>query len=352
MISVIAFVRRSDVTGISAINYYRAIAPLTRLGADPGFSVTILGQTEIRQIMEAGRDSDLLGRDLYLTSRLFAGSEGRTEFIEAIHKHGGKVIFDTDDDLTDEYRELGRGEDFKGILGDTDYVTVSTPYLAKRMAPYTKMPPMTLCNHVDAEWFGEASMNAPRLTKGLAIGLIGTASHYDDWHFPLRALHRVADEHPEDVIIVAAGYVPDYLKGLDNLIELSPVPYIHYPRLMRQLDIVCCSLDAEDGFNQSKSSIKALEAMAAARVLSNGKTGGAVPVCTNMPVYRRTVNNRHNGLLVNNDQWYEALSLLVGDKKLREKLAVQGHQWVGKHRDIATGYTDWARAYRQMKEGL
>jgi len=345
------FVRHAHVTGISAINYYRAIAPLSFLGLnDDSFTVEILGQAEIRQAMQSGADAALLGRDLYVTSRLFAGSLGRTEFIEAIHRHGGQVIFDTDDDLTDNHRELGRGGDFKGILQDVDYVTVSTPHLAKELAPLAAHEPWVLPNHVDAGWFGEQCMNTERTVDGLAIGLIGTASHYNDWGYPLEALRRIATEN-RNVTIVAAGYCPDYLKGLHNLVELGPVPYIGYPGLMRQFDIVCCSLDPLDGFNQSKSSIKALEAMAAARSLSKGQTGGAVAVCTNMPVYRRTVNNRHNGLLVNNDQWYEGLSLLVRDKRLREKIAVQGFKWVAAHRNIQTGYRRWGRAYRQMVEG-
>lgn len=350
MISVIAFVRNSEVTGISAINYYRAIAPLSYLNQEPDFDIKILGQKEIRWLMEQGLDHQLLGADLYLTSRLFAGKEGRPEFIGAIHESGGKVIFDTDDDLTDEYRELGRGEDFKGILRDTDYVTVSTPYLAERMRPYTRRPPVALYNHTDVGWFSEVSMAATRLVDGLTVGMIGTASHYDDWHFPLEALHRIAKEHP-DVTIVAAGYTPDYLKSLDNLIELSPVPYVQYPKMMRQFDIVCCSLDPGDGFNLSKSGIKALEAMSAARMFSDDKIGGAVPVCTNMPVYRRVVNNRNNGLLVDNDQWYDALSLLVEDRKFMEKLAVTGHKWAAQHRNIATGYRAWGKAYKRFKEG-
>ncbi|NIV37473.1 MAG: hypothetical protein GWN58_51060 [Anaerolineae bacterium] len=192
-------------------------------------------------------------------------------------------------------------------------------------------------------------MRAKRKAEGLTVGFVGTASHYDDWKYPVEALRRIARGHPE-VTIVAAGYCPDYLKELPNLLELPPVAYYQYPAIMRQFDIVCCSLDAEDGFNKSKSAIKALEAMAAARALPGGETGGAVPVCTDMKVYRRVVNNRHNGLLTGNDQWYDTLMSLIEDRALRRKLSVQGHQWVQKHRDVATGCRLWGRAYRTMLE--
>lgn len=347
---VMAFVRHSHVTGISAINYYRAISPLQHLSKRNDFDVEILGQEEIRGITENGESETLLGRDLYLTSRLFAGRAGRHEFIDVLHQHGGKVVFDTDDDLTDEYRKLGRGEDFKGVLRDVDYVTVSTPYLRDCLAPYTKHVPVVLPNHVDAKWFSGASLGSERKYPGLTIGFIGTASHYDDWKFPMEALHRLATEY-EGICILAAGYAPDYLRALPNFHELDPVPYVMYPSLMRQFDIVCCSLDAEDGFNKSKSSIKALESMAAARVLPNGKIGGAVPVCTNMKVYRRTVQNKHNGLLTDNDHWYETLSHLIDDRLLRQRLAMQGLTWVTKNRDIRQGHRKWGLAYQKMMEG-
>lgn len=345
-ISVIAFIRSVEQMGISAINYYRAWSPLTTLGKqDRRFKTRVLDQTILKKVVTAGMGNTLLGHSLYVVSRLFAGRTGRKEFIQAIRDHGGSVIFDTDDDLTDEYRDLGRGEDFVGILQDTDAVTVSTPHLAKRLALHAGRKPWVLPNHVDVDWFAQSSMAASRKTDNVTVGFIGTASHYHDWQYPVKALRQLAKKY-SNVILVAAGYTPDYLVDLPNLVELKPVPYILYPSLMRQFDIVCCALDASDEFNKSKSAIKALEAMAAARPLNGrGAIGGAVPVCTKMPVYRRAVQHRHNGLLVDNDEWYDALEMLVRKTKLRHGLAMTGHKWVRKNRDIATGYKLWADAY-------
>lgn len=349
-LSVMAFVRDANVTGISAINHYRAQGPLSALGAhDTNAAVEVLGKNDVVAAMQTGKDDQLLGRQVYVVSRLFAGKVGRGSFLEAIHKHGGIVVFDTDDDLTDNHRELGRGEDFKGILKTVDFVTVSTPHLKKQLASYTPHPPVVLPNHVKVNWFAQTCMQAERKVSGLTIGFIGTASHFGDWRYPMEALRRIAMEHPE-ITIVAAGYCPDYLKELPNLMELGPVPYYKYPELMAQFDIVCCSLDAEDEFNKSKSAIKALEAMSAARVLSNNIIGGAVPVCTDMPVYRRVVNHRHNGLLTANNRWYRALTTLIEDPALWCKLSVRGYKWVRAHRNVDHGCHLWGRAYRKMLE--
>ena len=348
-ISIVAFVRSVDVVGLSAINALRAIQPLTYLNNDRGFNIGIVDQEKLKGIVRAGTTKSLLGHDLYVVSRLFAGNRGRDEFLEAVHGHGGLVIFDTDDDLSDDHRDLGRGEDFKGIIGDVDAVTVTTAHLAKHLEKYTGYRPWVLPNHIDVRWFAGTSMEAPRTVEGLTIGFIGTASHYDDWKYPVEALRRIALEHDE-VTIVAAGYTPDYLADLPRIIELEPVPYVAYPAMIRQFDIVCASLDSDDEFNKSKSSVKALEAMSAARVLDSGKVGGAIAVCSDMPVYRRTVNNKHNGLLVENSgkAWYSVLKILVEDKHLRNKLAVQGYRWVKKHRDVAVGYRLWGRAYEAI----
>ena len=349
-LSVMAFVRDAEVTGISAINHYRAQGPLHSLGArDPNATVEVLGKRDVMAAMATGSDKALLGRQVYVVSRLFAGKLGRKEFLGAIRKHGGIVVFDTDDDLTDDHRKLGRGDDFKAILSAVDFVTVSTPYLKQQLAPYVEHTPVVLANHIKVDWFAQTCMQAERRVPGLTIGFIGTASHFDDWRYPMEALRRIAIKYPETTI-VAAGYCPDYLKKLPNLAELGPVPYHKYPELIAQFDIVCCSLDAKDRFNQSKSAIKALEAMAAARTLPSGETGGAVPICTDMPVYRRAVNNRHNGLLTANNRWYRAITSLIDDPALRHKLSVQGYKWVKKHRDIAQGCHLWGQAYRRMLE--
>jgi len=340
-----------EVIGISAINLYRAASPLAHLGQrDPRFDTTVMDQGDLKRLIEAGRGDMLLGYQVYVVSRLFAGRRGRREFIDTIREYGGKVVFDTDDDLTDDHRDLGRGGDFKGILHDVDAVTVSTWSLRDQLAPYTDgHRPWVLPNHIDVPWFSKVSLSAKRtVPEGrLAVGFIGTASHYDDWEYPVEALGRLARER-DDIVIVAAGYTPDYLKELPNLVQLKAVPYGHYPALMRQFDIVCCALDPNDEFNKCKSAIKALEAMSAARRMQNGKIGGAVAVCTNMPVYRRVVSNRHNGLLVANDEWYDALSGLIDDEQLRTKIAVRGHRWVEKNRNIASGYKLWGRAYHEI----
>ncbi|KKK84942.1 hypothetical protein LCGC14_2778260, partial [marine sediment metagenome] len=161
------------------------------------------------------------------------------------------------------------------------------------------------------------------------------------------ALVRLAKER-KDITITVAGYCPDYLEDLPNVHKIPSVSYEHYPAVVRQFDIICCSLDTEDVFNHSKSGVKALEAMSAARRLPNGKIGGAVPVCTNLKVYSRVISNGHNGLLIDNSEWYETLSELIDNKRLRTKLSVNGFKWVKKNRDMQNGYRSWRKLIKDV----
>jgi len=293
--------------------------------------------------------------DVYYLARVHAaGDEGPysvAAFIKSVKGKEAKIVFDTDDDLTDEFRDLGTAEGFLAIARGADAVTVSTPYLAKHMKRHIGHKPHILPNCLDTGWFAKASLKAKRLHKGLTIGFIGTSSHYGDWEIAALGLRQIVKEFP-DVTVITAGYCPDYLKELvPGIIDMAPVPYDYYPVLMAQFDVVCCALDPDDGFCKSKSSIKALEAMAAARTLTNGTVGGAIAVATSMPVYRGVVANKHNGLLVKEntaDSWYQTLAKIISDNVLRQKISVQGLKWVKKNRDINTHYKEWDRVLREV----
>jgi glycosyltransferase involved in cell wall biosynthesis len=235
------------------------------------------------------------------------------------------------------------GDEFVETIRAMDLLTVSTPHLSKRMEEYVGYRPPVLPNHIDVGWFKEMSYSADRQFEGLTVGFLGTSSHYGDWEYPIEALKRLKEEH--EITVTVGGYFPDYLEGIAE--KISGVPYRYYPMLMRQFDIVLCALDPEDMFNKSKSAVKALEAMASARDI-NGKVGGAIPVCTDMPVYRRCVRHGVNGMLVSDDDWYTPIKDLITDERKRKRLAIQGHRWVTKNRDVKKGHVRWSRVYRDL----
>lgn len=347
---ILGFVRQ-DQAGLGPVHYYRVSLPLTALGKYSKFLETEVVSTfqyqeRLKLLGEELAAKTMLQNDVWCISRLYSVRH-LDDFLKAVYGSGAITIFDTDDDLTDEFRRVGRGEDFIEVIKRFDHMTVSTPFLANRMQEHIGYRPTILPNHVDVDWFSAISGKMKRLIPGLTIGLVGTKSHEGDWIYPIEAMRRIAEEYPE-VSLVVAGFMPSYIEQLPNAHKFDFVPYKNYPGIIRQFDIVCCSLDKDDMFNKSKSSIKALEAMAAARKWSSGVVGGAVPVCTDMAVYRRTVHHGHNGLLTSNDDWYYTLLQLVKDKELLYKLSRQGYEWVKRNRDIKQGWKLWERAYRSF----
>lgn len=339
--------RLDDNGQVTAIHYYRALLPLKIVSERLDYELVAMTPDEVRRAACLGpteRDLLLNSFDCYWLSRL-QRKEGLDEFIKTIREYNSKIIFDTDDDLTDRFRDLGSGDDFLATARQADMVTVSTPYLAKVMGKHLDCKPVVLPNYLDTKWFSATSLTAERLSDKITVGFVGTASHYQDWIHATPAIMELATH--ADVEIIVAGYTPDYLQGMPNMREIGGVSYPWYPGVMRQFDIVCCALDHQDKFNKSKSAVKALEAMCAARELPNGKIGGAVPVCTDVKLYRRVVN-RGNGVLISNSDWYPALKELVNNSILRQKLAVQGHRWVRKHRDIRQGYRGWSQVLQRI----
>jgi len=344
---ILALVKTVDVTGISAINHLRAVGPLTYLSREPGFAVGIAGFREIQSAIDDGRLEELLDVDIVVMSRLFGESQDET--LGIIRQFGAITVFDTDDDLTGRYRDTGHADEFIDMCALSDYVTVSTDNLASELGQYTSRPPIVLKNHLDMGWFADESMRAERQVPGISIGFVGTATHDQDWCHAADAAMQISDEYPGVTLSVACDTVPDYLYE-HGVAHIEPVPYAMYPQLLRQFDIVLCAIDPDDPFNWSKSSVKALECMGAARELSDGRVGGAIPVCTNALPYKGVVNG-HNGILCHNDRWYDALKGLVENTDRARDLAVTGHNWIKANRNIETRYVDWGKAYQEMLGG-
>lgn len=327
---------------IEPINYYRTFAPLRALSQN-GVDVVFIDKFMAAQNLSgipAGPDTT--GYDIYTTCRLY--SESNADFLQLIHDEGGIFVFDSDDDLTETYRLVsGRGEQFKRILSEADYVTTSTPELAEHFSEWSQRPPVVLPNHLDVESFGVCADKARRAYKALTIGFSGTKTHWRDWYIASVAWSRIAEDYRDETVPLTHGSPPDYLRFIEP-IHLSTVPYEKYPEALRQFDILLCAVDLNDEFNTGKSGVKALEAMVA----------GAVPVCSRLSAYQRLYKQGAPIVLVEEetrDCWYETIRALVVDKERLLSLRRQGRQWVRDNRDIAHGYELWLSAYEIMIGG-
>jgi glycosyltransferase involved in cell wall biosynthesis len=296
--------------------------------------------------------------DLLVFPRAFNPSGDKGEFllrlISLFKGAGKKVIYEVDDDYTNEFRHVCDG-DMVGVASLCHAITVTTPFLAERMTRLTNgVPSYVLPNMIDPKiWHRTPEQFAvPRdHPDQVIIGLTGSATHEHDWEVladPLTRLTYASD----DIKLVVGGYIPAYLEGLPNATYIPPVQYTIYAEIVRSCDVILAPVKPDDGFNDSKSEIKTTEGQSAMRYLGTRKAGAAV-IATDNHVYREGIKHGETGLLVEHtpEGWYEALTQLINDTDLRQNLQVNGFKWANRHRNIKTGWPRWKQAYAEIAKG-
>lgn len=269
----------------------------------------------------------------------------QTSFDE-IHAKGKKIVYEVDDDLTNEHRKVidGTGID---IAKNCDAITVTTPHLKRLMEDRTGKPAYVLPNMIDPQVWKDPRERHSYQETDLVIGLTGSTTHMEDWRVLKDVLPGIL-EYP-NVHLILGGFQPEYLKGLPKTEFVPAIEYVSYAQMIKMCDIILAPVIPGDPFNLSKSPIKVIEGMGAARKV-NGRLAGAACIATDNPVYRLAIQNKHNGLLVEHtpEAWTAALDMLINDHQQRQKLQYRGFQWVWKHHDMSKEWRQWAKAYQQI----
>jgi glycosyltransferase involved in cell wall biosynthesis len=282
--------------------------------------------------------------DLYVLPR---GGIRVSEGIALLKNAGKKLVFEVDDDFTNEHRQvIGNSDEYATIWGFArdlaDAITVSTPYLADLMRQRVgkHKPIYVLPNSV--RW--EMWQNQPKVAR-LTIGLTGSLTHGADWAVLEPVLPRLLGEFPE-VDLQIAGFVPEYLQGLAEQypervsLDTKWRDYRDYPALVARSHIVLCPVEPTDPFNFAKSGIKAIEGLAA----------GAAVVASDINIYRPVIGANKRGLLADfrPESWYEAIKALIIDPSLRQRLTTRGQRWVREHHSMDLNWHLWQKAYQEI----
>jgi glycosyltransferase involved in cell wall biosynthesis len=299
---------------------------------------------------EDALDQFLHSTDLLVLPRFYVLNEHRKAaegFINSIRAFGIHVVYEVDDDYTNEHKKVIEG-DAISVAGLADAVTVTTPYLAETMHKRTGLPTYVLPNMLDPQLWRNGTITRKAGPDMTIIGLTGSFTHYEDWKVLKDVLPAVLEKHPNSRLVVA-GFTPDYLEGLPQTEYFAGFAYPAYSQFIRQCDIILAPVDPADGFNMGKSPIKAVEGMGATRLVENRFAGAAV-VATDNPIYRLAVRNEQNGLLVEYtpDAWFNALDRLLTDHEYRHRLQFAAHRSAWKDWDISRHWTKWAKAYRDI----
>ena len=317
----------------NAVDYYRIVSAFDTL-RDKGYPVTYMPYQVSRQLARMGQLHPEQ-YDIFILCRAAVDVEDQRllQFIETLRAAGKKLIYETDDDYTNVHRKATEG-DAISVVQMCDAITTTTPYLAKVLSQYNEHV-YVLPNALNVGIWDKVEDS--RRDGQVTIALAGTGTHFEDWKLVEGALYGLAATFGSRIRFLLVGYKPYYLEDLPNMTFINPLPYPTYAKTLGQVDIGLCPLVPDDKFNLAKSGVKALEFMAA----------GAAVVAQDMPVYRRVVANKSNGLLASDD-WYEKILLLVDDAKLRRRLARSGWGWARKYRDIRTLARKWWKVYEEV----
>lgn len=343
---ILAVTGQRDYMG--AVEIYRISMPLTYLNKRSDMKCGWLPRGNLGTML-AQKQTEILRQDVIVLHK-FLSSRMPDGYLDKLRALGAKLVYETDDDYSGRYRPADDVNDgtWHDFLNRVDAITVSTDHLAELARKDSGGKPVYVCpNAIQLDYFRKMSMETDNIfPEKLTIMLAGTRTHQLDWQVVNEVMPDILADYPEVEFLAACE--KQHYENL-NAQFVKPVLYQYYPALLRQADILCAPLVPEDGFNWSKSPIKAIEGWSAERQITDTRTGGCAIVASKAAPYKGVVENRHNGLLVDHtpDAWDKALRKLVGDELLRHKLQYEGLKDARRY-DIEDRWVDWYRAYKAI----
>lgn len=210
------------------------------------------------------------------------------------------------------------------LMKHCDYAITTTQVLADELQKYSNLKEVYIDRNMRSDetihHSDEAIKEVIRDNNKVVIGYFsGTNTHNEDFQMIAPALTRILDNY-DNVYIKLTGRIdaPNELKGYENRLIFTPlVDWRRLPFEMRSCHITLAPL-VDTIFNRAKSELKWADSALV-----------EVPiVASNIGACKDVVKNRETGVLVENttDDWYEGISLLVDDEKLRQKIGVQARE--------------------------
>lgn len=244
------------------------------------------------------------------------------------------LIFDPDieplldnlDGLTKRERALWRRGvyRYRTTLEYCDYFLGSTATISEEANRLLGVPTRTWANGVGAKLaqVTERALAEPRTEGPLRIGYFsGTDTHDADWAAIEPAVARVLDARPEVELWLGGMVKPtEAMRPYERRIKRIPyVAWYDLPIYLKDLDVCLAPLTANSIFNEAKSAIKWLEAALAL----------TPTVASPTQPFREAIEHGVTGMLASDeDEWIDAIGMLLDDEMLREGMARQAKRRV------------------------
>jgi glycosyltransferase involved in cell wall biosynthesis len=264
------------------------------------------------------------------------------EAIDTARAAGAAIVCDVDDlvfrpelarpDVVDALRTLNVAPedlarhyaDVRKLLLEADHCTVPTAPLARELE-VLGLPTTVVPNGFDADFFRVAERARSGQRAGaqsvVRVGYAaGTFTHQRDLAVAAPALAQVLRDN-KNVRFVTTKAVdiaefPDLASMAAQVEQRELVPFDLLPFEYARFQVNIAPLEVGNPFCEAKSEVKYLEAALV----------GVGTVASPTEPFSAAIRHGETGFLAtDDDSWYDALSLLVSDERIRNELGVSAH---------------------------
>lgn len=237
-----------------------------------------------------------------------------------LQKNQIPMIYDTDDLIVDKGHTRATRNILK-IMEFADEITVSTAFLAKRIAEITGKPIHIIKNTINSHQIYLTRRLAVNENVDKRIKIVyqsGSATHNDDFKIIEKPLLSILKKnHNVELNIFGPLILSDKFKPYSA--QIVRHPYTHYLVLqiyISEMQINIAPLEMND-FNQAKSELKIFEA-ALLRIPT---------VCSPIASYTSIVQNGVNGYIANTaEEWEKELQELIDCEDVRKRIGNKAYE--------------------------
>jgi O-antigen biosynthesis protein len=274
-------------------------------------------------------------------------------FVDAARSRGRAVVFDTDDlifepELIDRFAvfdgwpepelmlEVAKLERYRRTLEHCDVAIVTTEPLREQVRPYAG-DAYLVPNAVSAEMirlsdtpFAGRSRASVQTTVTIAY-LSGTRTHNRDFLEATDAILWALEAFPQARFQAVGKLELDRrFERFHDRVQCIPLqPWQGLPELLARVDVSLAPLERDNPVTDCKSCVKFLEAALV----------GVPTIASARPDFVRVIEHGGNGLLADSDdEWREALRLLIDSADLRNELGARARE------ETLSNHTTTARA--------
>jgi len=246
---------------------------------------------------------------------------------------------------------------FETTMRFCDAITVTTEHLKDYYSVFNKNI-YVLPNSLDFGLFGQNVI--PNQSNTIRLGWAGGISHRDDLKMVVPVIKKILDKY-DNVKFVHCGFggrgqndpFDSYTLG-DDIFEEIPINRRemavastpeNWPRRLGTLSFdIGIAPVTNDPWNWAKSNLKFLEyaSLKIPTVASGGEGLTKIP-------YSYTIKDGEDGYLANSeDEWFNKISKLIEDKKLRKTMGQKAYNKTFNEYNIATNWKLWSDCYKEV----